>query len=58
MLWEWKDLEGPNLIMQVWPPADILSSQRQEKMFTKTISRIQDLRKQDTFKKNNNQKVI
>ena len=47
-----------NLIVQGWPPAEMYSSQRQEKKPTKTVSRIQDLRKQDSFKNINNQKFI
>ena len=43
MLRERKDLEGP---------PEMYSSQRQEKKPTKTVSRIQDLRKQDSIKKN------
>ena len=41
-----------------WPPAEIYSSQRQENKPTKTVSRIQDFRKQDSIKNNNNQKVM
>ena len=54
-IWIWK---AQSLIVQGWPPAEMYSSQRQEKKPTKTVSRIQDLRKQDPFKENNNQTVI
>ena len=51
----WK---AQSLIIQGWPPAEMCSSQTQERKPTKTVNRIQDLRKQDSFKKNNSQKVI
>ena len=57
MLRERKDLEGPKPHRAGMTTAEIYSSQKLEKKPTKTASRIQDLRKQQSFKKNNNQVI-
>ena len=54
MLQERKDLEGPKPHC-AWMTTEMYCSQRQEKKPTKLYK---DLRKQDSLKKKNNQKVI